>query len=238
MGLFSKHMKTILIALLITLAAISAVAQKEHVVTIQNERLDGLIANRTFYIDSVIDHRANKENIGQVLVGLLWTKHKAITNKELAATMMDYYTYGLPSTNNQIPVTILLNKFWLMETLTLSDEKVVFQFDITYVVNNNQFYQSTLSTDTSAVDVTNLYDHIIRKALKQSLIDFSNSNSCPIINLRISIEKPIGKQTITTNRNNRLPTPCQYLSTKHQRVRKQKHICHWLSDRRIFIDWV
>jgi hypothetical protein len=172
-------MKLKLVALLITLAAISAVAQKEHVVTIPNERLDELIADRTFYIDSVIDHRANKENIGQVLVGPLWTKHKATTNKELATTMMDYYTYGLPSTNKQIPVTVLINKFWLMETLTMSDEKVVFQFDITYVVNSNNFYQSTISTDTSAVDVTDFYEQIIRKAIKQSLIGFNNSNCIP-----------------------------------------------------------
>jgi hypothetical protein len=218
-----KHLVVMAVALL---TATSVWSQKSHLIRIPNENIDKTIANRTFYIDTVIDKRINQEYLGKIQVGALGARCQAVFESGLATTLQGYFDYGLPKKQNQIPITIIVNTFELSESSTFNDETTTISLDFSYYFNNKQLLQCQTIADTTDIDVTNLYDDVIRKALKQSISNFNSSNWVEKITQTIIAVNENTNITIATKDSStlQLASPAPALAPETSTVHKNRNV--------------
>lgn len=136
---------------------------------------DGRLANRKFYIDSVVDARIVQNNIGTVQIGLFNTKYQAQLEGGLPTALKAYFDYSLPKEKDQTPITIQVKTFAISELTRLADEYGFADITLEYYHGNDLLFSNKQHLEATNVDVTRLHEENIRTLLKKSIKEFSQS---------------------------------------------------------------
>jgi hypothetical protein len=147
--------------------------QNIYEINLIHETID--LPGRKFYIDSIVDNRIEKSNIGIVQKGLFNTKYPAQLKNGLSKSLLEYFNYSLTKESELIPVTIKVNKFEISEKTRVADEFGFADILLEFYHKNDMLFSSKQHIEVTSMDVTRLHEENIREALKKSLIDFNNS---------------------------------------------------------------
>jgi len=155
--------------------------QKFYRIKLKNENID--IPNRQFYIDSIIDNRVKRFTIGIIRKGLLNTEYLVqFESRLLESSLLEYFQKSLPKTDNQAPITLIINKLEVSEKPTLASEHGFANISIDFYYNNSKLYTTEQHAKVTGIDVTRFHEPNIRKVLKKSLFEFNNTNWIELIN--------------------------------------------------------
>lgn len=148
--------------------------QSNYEISLIHEKID--LPSRKFYIDSVVDNRIDKKNIGIVQKGLFNTKYPAQLKNGLSNSLQEYLNYLLPKEEDQIPVTIKVNKFEISELTRVADEFGFADISFEFYHVNDLLFACNQHIEVTSMDVTRLHEENIREVVKKSLIEFSKSD--------------------------------------------------------------
>lgn len=148
-------------------------AQKIHEISLIQEKIN--LADRKFYIDSVIDNRVVKTTIGTVQKGLLNTKYPAQLKGGFTNALQAYFDNALPQEAGQTPITIQVNWFQVSELTRVADEFGFADITLEYYHGKDLLFSNKQHIEVSSVDVTRLHEENIREAFKKSLAEFNQS---------------------------------------------------------------
>lgn len=166
-------MKKILLLLTILCNVHISYSQRVHQIILSNESLR--ITDRNFYIDTIIDNRGNKGDIGIVQKGAFNTKYTAQLKSGLTQTLLDYFNFALPKESGQLPLTIKVVKFEISEKTTFTNEFGFADIILEFYHENKKLYNSKQHITVTSMDVTRLHEENIREALNNSIIEFNKS---------------------------------------------------------------
>ena len=145
--------------------------QNYHEIDLINENIN--IKDRKFFVDSIIDKRNDKSKIGIVQKGIFNKKHPARFHKGLTKTLSNYFENSLPKTDGQVPVVIKIYQLQIAEKTAFTTEYGFADLSLAYYYNNIKLFENVQKIDVKSLDVTQLHEENIRKALKRSLNEFN-----------------------------------------------------------------
>jgi hypothetical protein len=166
-------MKKILALIFVLSVFTTTFGQNKNSISLIREKME--LPDRKFYIDSIVDNRIDKSNIGIVRKGLFSSKQLLQLQGGLTSSLKEYYDYLLPKGVDQVPILLKINK---LEVSEKAGPGVVYGFVDVYI----EYYQgdrllcgSKQHIEVSDIEVTRLHEENIREALKKSLLEFANS---------------------------------------------------------------
>lgn len=148
-------------------------AEKIHEISLVYEDID--LSNRKFYIDSVMDVRDYKKDIGVVQIGLFNTKYPAQLEGGLESALKTFFIISLPKQNDQIPINIKVKTFVISERTRLADEYAFADITLDYYHGNNLLFSDKQHIEVFGVDVTRMHEKNIRTILAKSIQEFNKS---------------------------------------------------------------
>jgi len=166
----------LLCILLLSLFTNTCYSQKTYIIKLGNDKIN--IPNRSFYVDEVIDNRAtDKDWIGIVQTGKFNDPHEAKFEYGLANAMITYLRISLSKTDTrQIPITMVINRLEITEKMTIANEMGYADISVDFFKDNIKMFSTEQYTGVSSLDVTELHEANIRKAITLSLVSFEESN--------------------------------------------------------------
>ena len=159
---------------ILTLLANFSFSQKPYIINLSYEQIE--LPDRKFYIDSIIDNRINKSNIGKVKTGLNDKQNVADLQDGLKKSLLLYYFYSMERYKTQIPITIKINAFEISEKTMVGIEYGYADISFDYLYKSTLLFSDNEHLETYAKDVTSSHEKNIRDALKKSLQEFNESN--------------------------------------------------------------
>ncbi|CAD5251328.1 MULTISPECIES: opacity family porin [unclassified Imperialibacter] len=171
----------LLCLLFIALSSGSSFAQKTYVVKLKPDNIN--IPNRSFYIDKVTDNRnTDKEWIGIVQTGKFNDPHEAKFEYGLENALITYLRISLSKTDTrQVPVTMVINRLEITEKMTRANEMGYADISVDFFKDGIKMFGTEQYTGVSGLDVTELHEANIRKAINLSLVAFEEFNSAAAI---------------------------------------------------------
>ncbi len=149
-------------------------AEETYEISLSNEHID--IPNRQFYIDSVVDNRVNKDNIGIVQRGIFNIDYPAKLKNGFTKTLQTYLNNSLSKEAEQTPIILVINKLEISEKTAFSGEYGFADFSMEFYNGAKIVYNSVQHIESvSNVDVTRLHEENIREGLKKSLTEFNKT---------------------------------------------------------------
>ncbi len=153
---------------------LSSNAQDIHEISLTAEKLD--MVKGGFYIDTVEDHRTNKEDIGFVKKGFFNKPVRAKLSGGLLFMLENYFNYSLPRRGDKRPIVVRVMEFEISEITEFSSEFAVAKVTIEYYYGTNLLYTSKEELTTRGLDVTKIHPTNISDVLIQSLRHFDRTN--------------------------------------------------------------
>lgn len=166
-----------LLPLLFLLNAIPAFAQSEFI-----ELKDGLIRlpNQEFYLESLVDGRGNKKDIGFVMKGAFNKKIRADLNGGFSTALSQYYEKALEKDTSKTPIVMRVVFFYISEKTNGATETGKAEVKVEFYVRKGdklgKVFETESITEESALDVTAGHERRIRKILENIILSFNNSN--------------------------------------------------------------
>jgi hypothetical protein len=182
------------IVLLCSTGVISA--QKEQIVL-----KSGLIRlpKQEFYIDTVIDGRGNKDNIGFVMRGAFNKKVKAEFKGGLEPTLTDFFNYALTKDSSKTPVLMRVVFIQISEKLNGTNETGRAEIKVEFYKRQGDQMAKVFETETSyeetGLDVTSGHERRLRKVLENIMFSFNNSNWQQVPGEYVSFESISSKRS-------------------------------------------
>ena len=143
------------------------------------------IIGQSFYIDSIIDSRVDKDNIGTARTGgPLNIKSKVNLKGGFKAALMKFISISFPKSGKTTPIALNILYFNVDETSVFMNEKAEARAIIEYYAKRSDKYEMLYKTDTyvkhvSKIDCTKYHEPNIREALKRSFIEYVSSGVDP-----------------------------------------------------------
>jgi hypothetical protein len=163
------------IALFITL---QTQAQKNFTVTLKPEPL--ALPNRLFYIDSVVDARAVKDNIGMAQVGMNNRQVDASFDKPFDAALLTYFKQTTPKQTNQQRIIAVMNELRIGERTYKMKERGTADVEITFCrLDSGKLRAVGTYSDmqeSGGMDVTAAHDRRLATALNTCITKFNASD--------------------------------------------------------------
>ena len=115
--------------------SISGFSQKPYIVELKNELIK--IPKCNFYIDSIIDNRHYKMGMGMIKKGRKDSSYPASFDKGFTS-LKTYLAKNIPVNQaKSIPITIVINHFWIWEEVTSMGGYGNFSMDIDFCRKNS-----------------------------------------------------------------------------------------------------
>ena len=158
--------------LLVLLLSANLFAQKTKTIALVPTPID--LAGREFYIDSVVDNRIVKDNLGEAHVGMGNKAVPVVFATPFAAQMKTYFKTTTPqSKSGQIPLIAVINELHVYEKIYRTKERGVADLDIAFCKLDSgvlKIVAETVNTQESGgMDVTNAHDKRIDLAIRECL---------------------------------------------------------------------
>ncbi|MEQ9375938.1 MAG: hypothetical protein RIG68_12210 [Imperialibacter sp.] len=166
----------LLCILFLSLFANTCYSQKTYIIKLGNDKID--IPNRSFYVDEVIDNRAtDKEWIGIVQTGQFNDPYEAKFEYGLENALITYLRLALSKTAAfQVPVKMSINRLQISEKTTATNEMGYADISVDFFKDEEKLFSSDQYTGVSGLDITELHEANIRKAITLSLVAFEEFN--------------------------------------------------------------
>lgn len=148
---------------------------KDLVIKLNDIKVD--ISDVNFYIEDVIDSRANKDDIGIAMVGIFNKKIPVQLEGGLKESLLKSFSYSLPQLDNKIPIVVNILRLQVGEKTEFSGEYAEAEIEMEFCLKKGdkigQIYQARSFTKTrSFLDVTPYHEANIRKVLSNCLKSF------------------------------------------------------------------
>ncbi|HET9571281.1 MAG TPA: hypothetical protein VFP20_07745 [Bacteroidales bacterium] len=209
------------IALLVAILCLFQLSysQKIHEISLIQEKIS--LNDRKFYIDSVIDNRADKSTIGIVQKGLFNAKHPAQLLGGFTNSLQTYFDNALPKENDQIPIIIRVNTFKISELTRATDEFGFADIALDFYRGNDLLFSNKQHFEVTSMDVTRLHEENIREALRKSIAEFNQSEwltKAEDKRAEVIASEPI---TVVSNTSNQLSlTPTVVQENENETVKR------------------
>jgi hypothetical protein len=168
----------LLIIFILVAASTPGFAQKDFVVSLKAEPL--LLANRIFYIDSVIDGRVVKSNIGMAQVGMNNRQVEAQLDKPFEQAIATYFQNVMPRQNEQQRIIAVVNELRISEKTYKMKERGFAEVDITFCrIDSGRLYAiNTVAkqVESGGMDVTAAHAKRLATALNDCAREFNASD--------------------------------------------------------------
>jgi len=148
-------------------------AQKIQEISLINETIS--LADRKFYIDSVIDNRVDKSNIGTISNGLLGPKCSMQLKGGFTNSLKAFFDNSLPQEKDQIPIIVKINKLEISELKRATEEYGFADIAVEYYHGNDLLFSNKQHIQVSNIEVNRLHEENIREAFRKSLLEFNQS---------------------------------------------------------------
>jgi len=176
-----KRMHKLLFVMIICLIPV-VVSASDLVIQLKKEPLN--LGNVNFYVDDIIDSRADKDNIGTARTGAF--NLESIVNLEggFKPALMDFLIISFPGDDNKIPVVLNILDFSVNEKMVFLAEKAEAKATIEFYSKKDDeliklFKADSYVKQTSSVDCTKFHESNIRDLLKESFKAFVSSGMNP-----------------------------------------------------------
>ena len=155
-------------------------AQESYLIKLSTN--DAPFNDGSFYIDSIVDNRFNKSDIGVVMRGLDYTQHPANLKGGFNNALENYFKVNFPKKNNQaqriIPVII---QFYIGEKAGKFKEVGTANVEIIFCKLDSgrlsKLFETSSKIENSGLkDVTAGHEKRIKKAIRQCLENFIASD--------------------------------------------------------------
>jgi hypothetical protein len=166
-------MKRALLLFVVSILFVHSYGQDIYEISLANETIN--ISDRKFYIESVIDDRMERSNIGTIRLGLFDSNHPFLLKDGLSNSLQGYFDHSLPRGNDQVPIIIKVNKLKIGQWKTSAKELGYADILLEYYYNNDFVFSSKQHIEISDHDVIRFHEENIREALKRSLLEFNKS---------------------------------------------------------------
>ena len=175
-------------------------AQKIQEISLIHETMS--LSDRKFYIDSVIDNRVDKSNIGTIQKGLFNSKYLVQLKGGFTNSLKAFFDYSLPQVQDQIPIIVKINKLEISELTRATDEYGFADISVEYYHGNDLLFSNKQHMQVSSMDVTRLHEENIREAFRKSLVEFNKSQWLSLVEgkgAEVKTQEPLAIATNTTN---------------------------------------
>ncbi len=153
---------------------LSSNAQDMHEISLTAEKLE--MVKGGFYIDSVEDHRTNKEDIGFVKKGFFNKPVRAKLSGGLIFMLENYFNYSLPRRGDKTPIRVRVMEFEISEITEFSSEFAVAKVTLEYYYGTHILYTSKEELTTRGLDVTKIHSTNISDVVTLSLRHFDRTD--------------------------------------------------------------
>jgi hypothetical protein len=158
-------------ALFAILFSINAFAQQTKTIDLLPTRLD--IAGRDFYIDSVVDNRVTKTNIGEAKIGVNNRSVPVVFVQPFDVTLRAWFNLTIPGSNGQTSLIAVINELRVYEKVYKLKERGVADVNITFCKLDSGVLKVVAQTsgtqESGGADVSNGHNDRIDLALRDCL---------------------------------------------------------------------
>ena len=186
----------LLLSLVLLCSTVVLWAQKEQIIL-----KNGLIRLplQEFYIDTVIDGRGNKDNIGFVMKGAFNKKVKAEFKGGIEPTLTDFFKYALTYDSTKTPVVVRVVFIQISEKLNGTNETGRAEIKVEFYKQQGdqiaKVYETEASFEETGLDVTSGHERRLRKVLENIMFSFNNSNWQQVAGEYVSFESISSKRS-------------------------------------------
>lgn len=154
------------------------IAQQTKVIQLIPGIMD--LAGREFYIDSVVDNRIARENIGTARVGMNNKSVPAVFEKSFEETMNFYFAVTVPKSANQVRLIAVINELHVYEKIYAMKERGVADVNISFCKLDSGklrvVAEASNSQESGGMDVSNAHDQRIDLAIRECIKQLQASN--------------------------------------------------------------
>jgi hypothetical protein len=186
----------LLVALFLVLTSSVLLAQKEQIVL-----KSGLIRlpQQEFFIESVVDGRGNRDDIGFVMKGAFNKKVKAELKGGLEPTLNDFFRYALTHDSTKTPIIVRIVFIQISEKLNGTNETGVAEIKVEFYKRKGEeltkVFEAETSYEETGLDVTSGHERRLRKVLENIMFSFNNSNWQQAPEAYVSQESIVSRRT-------------------------------------------
>lgn len=149
---------------------------KDLVIKLKDIKVD--ISDANFYIEDVIDSRADKDDIGSAMTGIFNIRTPVQLEGGLRESLLKFFNYSLSKSDNKIPIVVNISKLQVEEKTKFSEyakAEIEMGFCLKKDDKIGQIYQTRSVTEKqSSLDVTSHHESNIRWVLSECLKSFVN----------------------------------------------------------------
>lgn len=157
------------------------------------------LPNQNFYLESVVDGRGNKSNIGFVMKGAFNKKVKAELKGGLEPSISAFYNYALTKDTLQTPIIMRVVFLFISEKTNGATETGTAEIKVEFYKRDGDQYGKVFETqaiqEESGLDVTAGHEQRLRKILESVILSFNNSDWKNVDPEYLPAETVISKQT-------------------------------------------
>jgi hypothetical protein len=161
-----------------TLLATCSFAQRGFTVELLPTSID--ITDRQFYIDSVIDNRITRDNIGEAHVGMNNTTMPVVFGRSFAKTMKFYFDITTKRNESMTPLIAVINELRVYEKVYAMKERGVADVSIVFCKLESGKLKAVAQTfsnqESGGRDVTMAHGRRIDLAMRQCLKQLHATN--------------------------------------------------------------
>jgi len=146
-----------------------------HVITIKSDSFQ--LKDKSYYVQSVIDGRADTTKIGIIKEGLFDSKYPAKLDTSLNVSLYNYFQKLLPEESGKTPILIRITKFEISEKADANSENGKTIIGMEFYKKDNDLYQKIYETEQFCIynnfDVTEMHESKIRETIVKCFNSFS-----------------------------------------------------------------
>ena len=186
----------LLVALFLVFSSSALLAQKEQIVLKR-----GLIRlpQQEFFIESVVDGRGNRDDIGFVMKGAFNKKVKAELKGGLEPALNDFFRYALTYDSTKTPIVMRIVFLQISEKLNGTNETGVAEIKVEFYKRKGGELTKVFETETfyeeTGLDVTSGHERRLRKVLENIMFSFNNSNWQQVPEAYVSKESIVSRRS-------------------------------------------
>ena len=152
----------------------SSLFANEHRINLYDQQLD--IANFDFYVERVLDARADQYCIGMVQKGLTNIKVPAFLGNGVAEELLALFSVSFKNTSDKKPLIVKVNELKIYEVTYTSREYAFAEVNVSFLQKEGDHYVELFEighlVEKSALDVTASHDDNISNALAVCFTQF------------------------------------------------------------------
>lgn len=157
------------------------------------------LPNQNFYLQSVVDGRGNKSNIGFVMKGAFNKKVKAELKGGVESSISEFYNYALTKDTTQTPIIMRVVFLYISEKTNGAIETGTAEIKVEFYKRQGDLYGKVFETEAikeeTGLDVTSGHEQRLRKTLETVILSFNNSTWQNVEPEYQPAESVISKQT-------------------------------------------